>query len=282
MTPATASASLIGASTALPRIFRTVWRRLFLPAIVCLLGEPDLQLISDDDRCFRLTTANDWYRPKTRPIATVAQTGWLLAVLGGTDKITRLRKGWTGPNSKLGAPGFLREARIFLRVVHFAPLFRLHRKPIENSSSARHVLRLYCRLAGWRNRACLPAARAHRESATADFTSVSSAPLWFRSGLRLGENDDDGQDALSRRDRRLDHDRGQLSGGAGCAAASRRRGRGKEGVLRKNASGAFTSPRPSPRKGEGVGALRPSPRRGEEVRQPSHAGISGADAAVHR
>jgi hypothetical protein len=32
---------------------------------------------------------------------------------GGTDKAARLPKGWTGPVSTLGAPGFRKEARIF-------------------------------------------------------------------------------------------------------------------------------------------------------------------------
>src|SRR6516162_3511757 len=41
------------------------------------------------------------------------QSYGLLTVLGGTDKAARLPKGWTGPVSMLGCPGFRKGARIF-------------------------------------------------------------------------------------------------------------------------------------------------------------------------
>src|SRR5580692_9724555 len=56
-------------------------------------------------------------RPRQRQTRREAgtQSYGLLTVRGGTDKAARLPKGWTGPVSTLGFPGFRKEARIFLR-----------------------------------------------------------------------------------------------------------------------------------------------------------------------
>src|SRR5713101_1620110 len=53
-------------------------------------------------------------RPRQRQTRREAgtQSYGLLTVRGGTDKAARLPKGWTGPVSKLGLPGFREEARI--------------------------------------------------------------------------------------------------------------------------------------------------------------------------
>src|SRR5208283_182778 len=57
------------------------------------------------------------YHPRQRQTRREAGTqsyGLLTVLRGGQFKAARLPKGWTGPVSMLGGPGFRKEARIFL------------------------------------------------------------------------------------------------------------------------------------------------------------------------
>src|SRR5437764_3759562 len=59
---------------------------------------------------------------------------------GGTDKAARLPKGWTGPVSMLGFPGFRKEARIFLCASRLRIVNREPRTACSGKSTASPVL----------------------------------------------------------------------------------------------------------------------------------------------